>query len=81
MDVLKSCEYNMDIGCVELRFADGDMISIDTAAVETAVNADTWQQSELDWLIYNRPWEYAGLVLHGDIEDYIKGRCEHQLFD
>ena len=30
MDRLISCEFNMDNACVELKFLDGSMISIDT---------------------------------------------------
>ena len=32
-----SCEFNMDTACVELKFADGNMISIDTIAVENEI--------------------------------------------
>ena len=31
MDRLISCEFNMDNACVELKFLDGSMISIDKA--------------------------------------------------
>lgn len=34
MNKLLSCEYNMDTACVELRYSDGNMIAIDTNAVE-----------------------------------------------
>lgn len=34
MDRLISYEFNMDTACVELKFADGGMIAIDTIAVE-----------------------------------------------
>ena len=34
MALLPSCEFNMDTVCVELKFADGSMISVDSAAVE-----------------------------------------------
>lgn len=34
MKQLLSCEFNMDTVCVELRFSDGSMISINTTAVE-----------------------------------------------
>ena len=44
-----SCSYNMDTSCVEARFTDGTMIAVDCRAVETALDADTWQRSELDW--------------------------------
>ena len=37
MDKVMSCEFNMDTACVELRFADGSMISIDCTAVENEV--------------------------------------------
>ena len=81
MKKLISCEFNMDTACVELRFSDGSMVSIDCKAVETALDADTWQRSELDWLIYNKPLEYAQLVLGGDLEGYVKGTPEHRLMD
>lgn len=34
MERLISCEFNIDIACVELKFTDNSMISIDTIAVE-----------------------------------------------
>lgn len=37
MERLISCEFNMDTACVELKFADGSMISIDCTAVENGV--------------------------------------------
>ncbi len=76
-----SCEYNIDTACVELKFADGRMIAVDCKAVETALDADTWQRSELDWLIYNKPLEYVRAVFSGEIEEYIKGPAEHRLID
>ena len=30
MSKLISCEYNMDTACVELKYSDGSLISIDT---------------------------------------------------
>ena len=67
-----SCEFNMDTACVELRFADGSMISIDCTAVENEVADNMYQQSELDWLIYNDPLAYAKLILNGTPELYLK---------
>ena len=60
---LLSCKFNMDTACVELKFADGSMIAIDTIAVENAVADNMYERSELDYLIYNAPVEYANLVL------------------
>ena len=81
MDRLISCEFNMDTACVELNFTDGSMIAIDTIAVENEVADNIYQRSELDWLIYNKPLEYAQLVLGGNLEQYIHGMPEHQLID
>lgn len=76
-----SCEFNMDTACVELRFADGSMISIDCTAVENEVADNMYQQSELDWLIYNAPPEYADLILNGDPEKYLKAVTEYKPLD
>ncbi len=67
-----SCEFNIDTACVELKLADGTMISIDCTAVENEVADNMYQRSELDWLIYNAPLEYADLILNGDPEKYLK---------
>ena len=61
----------MDTGCVELRFQDGSMISIDCTAVENEVADNRFQRSELDYLIYNDPLAYADLILNGDVEAYL----------
>lgn len=79
MKKLISCEFNMDTACVELRFSDDNMIAIDTIAVENEIADNMVQRSELDWLIYNKPLEYAQLVLGGDLERYVQGRPEHRL--
>ena len=72
MDKLISCEFNIDTACVELRFTDGSMISIDCTAVEEEVAHTIRQRSELDWLVYNDPIGYADLILNGDPEQYLK---------
>ena len=46
MDRLISCEFNMDTACVELKFANGSMIAIDTIAVENEVADNMYQRSE-----------------------------------
>ena len=73
--------FNMDTSCVEARFSDGTGISVDCQAAETALDADTWQRSELDWLIYNKPLEYMQAVFSGEIEEYVRGAAEHRLDD
>lgn len=81
MAQLLSCKFNIDTACVELKFSDGSMISIDCTAVENEFAKNMYQRSELDWLIYNKPLEYAQLVLDGDLEQYVKSTQEHRLMD
>ena len=72
MKAFLSCEFNMDTGCVELRYSDGSMVSINCTAVEDEVANSRFQRSELDWLIYNDPLSYAELILNGDPEKYLR---------
>ena len=81
MKRLLSCEFNMDTACVELKFANGSMIAIDTIAVENEVADNIYQRSELDWLIYNAPAEYADLVLNGDPVKYLKTVTVYKPFE
>ena len=79
MKRLIHCAFNMDTACVELLFSDGSRIAIDTVGVENEVADNLYQRSELDRLIYNKPLEYARLVLGGELESYIQGTAEHRL--
>ena len=72
MKKLISCEFNIDTACVELKYSDGSMISINCTAVEDEVANSRFQRSELDWLIHNDPLSYAELILNGDPELYLK---------
>ena len=81
MKTLLSCEFNMDTGCVELRYSDSSMISINCTAVEDEVANSRFQRSELDWLIYNDPLSYAELILNGDPEEYLRTVTETPQLD
>ena len=35
------------------------------------------QRAELDWLLYNKPLEYAQMVLRGEMERYLSLGCDH----
>ena len=52
----RACKFNMDTGCVELLLRDGRMISIDCTGVEDALDVTMAQRSELDYLIYSKPF-------------------------
>ena len=71
MRKLISCEFNMDTACVELRYTDGTLISIDCTEVEYQVAHTVKQRSALDYLIYNAPLEYADLLFNGSLEAYL----------
>ena len=81
MERLISCKFNADTACVEMKFVDGSMIAIDTIAVENEVADNMYQRSELDYLIYNAPLEYADLILNGDPETYLKTITEYKPLD
>jgi len=68
-----SCEFNIDTACVEVKYADGSMISIDCTRAENEIARNMYEASELDWLVYNAPVDYVNLLLHGDIRDYLMG--------
>ena len=67
-----ACYYNMDTGFVDAWMKDGHILSIDCTKVEQVEAENMYQRSELDWLIYNAPIEYADLILNGDPEKYLK---------
>lgn len=71
MRKILSCEFNRDTACVELRLADGTLLSIDCTTVENELANSMYQRSELDWLIYNDPLAYAELILNGEPELYL----------
>ncbi len=81
MDKLISCKFNIDTASVELKYADGDVVSIYCPRVEDQVADTMVQRAELDWLVYNEPMTYAQLVLSGDIREYLKATPEHKLQD
>ena len=67
MSKLIFCQFNIDTAGVELVFDDGRRISIDFTAVEDEVADNRFQQSELDYLIYNDPLAYADLILNSKL--------------
>lgn len=77
MNRLLSCRYNMDTNQVEARFADGSAVAICCITIEDEYGSTPAQREELDWLLYNKPLEYAQLVLKGEIVHYLSLRCNH----
>ena len=76
-----SCEFNMDTGCVEVKYADGSMISINCTKAENEVARNMYEASELDWLIYNAPMDYVNLLLHDNIREYLNNVTDYHPLD
>ena len=72
MRKLVSCEFNIDTACVELRYADGEALSLYTPGIEDSFDTTPAMRTELDWLIYNAPREYAQMALDGTLEQYLR---------
>ena len=77
MNKLHSCCFTINTNRVEARFTDGSAVAIDCIAIEDEYGNTPAQRAELDWLLYNKPLEYAQLVLSGEIEHYLSLGCEH----
>lgn len=77
MNKLFSCRFNMDTNRVEARFEDGITIAIDRIAIEDEYGNTPAQRSELVWLLYNKPLEYAQMVLGGEMAHYLSLGCDH----
>lgn len=77
MDKLLSYRYNMDTNRVEAHFSDGSTIAIDCIAIEDEYGNTPAQRAELDWLLYNKPLEYAQMVLKGEMAHYLSLGCGH----
>lgn len=51
MDKMISCEFKIDTARVEVKYADGSVISIDCTLVEAEVERNMYESSELEWLV------------------------------
>ena len=81
MKKLISCAFNTDTACIELKYADGSRISIDTVAVKAEITGNMYERPEPDYLACNDPAAHADLILNGDLEAYLKAATEYQPLD
>ncbi len=77
MNYIKSCEFNIDTACVEVKLIDGSMVSIDCITVENEYANNMYEVSELDYLIYNDPMSYVELLLNGKMEEYLRNSTDY----
>lgn len=78
MKTIKSCEFNIDTACVEVKYSDSSMLAVDTIQVENTIPVNQYENRMLDYLIYNSPLEYVGLVRSGEIEGYSREYTDYQ---
>ena len=76
-----SCQYNIDTACVEIKYDNGMMVSIDCITVENTIPRNMYERSALDYLIYNVPMEYVELILSGEIDDYLRKYTDYSHLD
>ena len=81
MDKMISCKFDLDTACVEVEFVDGSMSSIDCTSVENEVPRNMYEASELNWLVYNATVDYANLLLHGGIREYLGNITDDHALD
>ena len=74
---IKSCKFNIDTSCVQVKLTDGSMISIDCDAVENEFANNMYEVSELDYLIYNEPMCYVRLLLSGEMKEYLRNNTDY----
>ena len=70
----KLCTYSQT---VETQFEDGTIVALNCIAVEDEYGNTPAQRAELDWLLYNKPLEYAQMVLREEMERYLSLGCDH----
>lgn len=70
--MIKSCEYSIDNGCIEISFSDGRTMSILCNEIENTFDLTPVMRSQYDWLIYNDPLTFAELLLSDKLESYLK---------
>ena len=74
---IMSCKFNIDTACVEVKLADGSMVSIDCIAVESEYARNMYEVSELNFLICNEPISYVRLLLNGKIEERLRNNTDY----
>ncbi len=69
---VKTCEYNLDTGKLEIEDISGNQYWIDVYAVEYECTDNMYERSALDYLLYNEPIKYVNLLLGGKLKEYVQ---------
>ena len=71
MNYIKSCEFNIDTACVEVKLTDGSMVSINCIAVEIEYANNMYEMSALDYPAIKHYFIYAHLLCHYCVPDSV----------
>lgn len=77
MNYIKSCEFNIDTSCAEVKLIDDSIVSIDCIAVENEYTNNMYEVSELDYLIHNNQMSYMNLLLSGKMRDCLRNNTDY----
>ena len=69
---VKTCEYSLDTGRLEMEDISGNQYWIDVYAVEYEWADNMYERSALDYLLYNEPIKYVNLLLGGKLKEYVQ---------
>ena len=70
MENVVGCEYNMDNGCVEVYFSDGNILQVNCEKAEEDLRTTEQSLAKLHKLLDDNPIEYAALALSGEMQAY-----------
>ncbi len=68
---VKSFDYNIDTGRLDMEDVFGNQYWIDVYAVEDEYADNMYHRSSLDYLLYNEPVKYVNLLLEDKLKEYI----------
>ena len=75
-DMLSQAEHGPDSQAMLVCHSEGF-----AREVEAEVARNMYESSELEWLVNNAPVDYVNLLLHGDVQEYLKNVTEYHSLD
>lgn len=70
MENIISCEYNIDNGCVEVRYKDGNLLRLNCEEVEEQLRTTLHSMAKVQRLLDIEPITYVTLAMSGEMQAY-----------
>lgn len=70
MENVAGCEYNMDNGCVEVYYSDGNILQLKCEEIEANLHTTEQSLAKLHKLLDDKPIEYVAMALSGELQTY-----------